>query len=85
MEDVRRADGRPDHQRGAGDASGRGVRVRAVSGRLEGDIGVWERLCTEGNSLSPAEGQTGKTQSEERQGYASTLQSSSQCKTHVTC
>lgn len=60
MEDVGWLDGWPDHQWGAGDASGRGVCVRAGSGRLEGDLRMWQRVCPEGDPLSPAERKTGK-------------------------
>ena len=60
MEDVGRLDGRPDHQRGSGDAPGGGVCVWAGSGRLEGNLSLWKRLRPEGDSLSAAEGETGE-------------------------
>ena len=60
MEDVGWFDGRPDHQRRAGDAPSGGVCVGAGPGRLEGDLGVRKRLRPEGDPLGPTEGKTGE-------------------------
>lgn len=60
MANVRRLDGRPDHQWRAGDAPGGRLCVGAGARRVAGDLGVRERLRPAGDALGPTEGKIGE-------------------------
>lgn len=61
MEDIRWSDGRADHQRRAGDAPSQRLQPGLQTGRLEGDLGLRQRLHAARNPLSPAAGKDGKS------------------------
>lgn len=60
MENIRWPDGWSDYQRCAGHAPSGRVCVWAGSWGLERNLSLWQCLCAEGDTLSPAERKTGK-------------------------
>lgn len=60
VEDVWRSDGRTDHQRGPGHASSERIQPGLQTGRLEGDLCLWQRLHSEGNTLGAAAREDGE-------------------------
>lgn len=60
MEDVRRTNGRVDHQRRPGDASSQRLYAGLQTGSVEGDLSLWERLHPARDPLSTAAGQNGE-------------------------
>lgn len=59
MEKPRRPHGRPDHQRGPGDAP-RWLPRRPQAGSVEGDLGLRGRVRAEGDAFWAQPGQTGQ-------------------------